>query len=975
MTSGLSKLTAAIGRALGALAWFCFSNPLLALVLLAGAGAGATWSASRLQLDPDITNLLPPTYDSVRNVDELRERFGGIGYVVLMVDGGTPEARRRFADEVAPELSKLERVSFVDEATPVAFFEERALYFLDQADLETIRKGLKERQTYEIQKGYDALDEDAVPPKLDFADITKRQEERLRRLGGSSVDDGTDLSGPRPEKIYHEDKERTKLAIFVRPTELASDLTFSQNVVADVQGVVERTRPESYDPQMRVQFAGRYKKRVDLQLLMGRDLKLTSSLAMLLVVVYVGFHFRRVIAVVLVLAPLYLGISFSYGAAGALFGKLNILTAVIGAILVGIGIDNGIHILGRYLERIDAKDTAEDAIRTAFGESGRVSLSAALPTASAFAALTWTDFGAFREFGTLAAMGVLLVLVSYLTLLPALLGLAHRFAPRLVRPAKPVALPGVKTATRFAHGLLWLGLVAIALTVVHAPRAHFDADFSRLDDADLPSFRLDKEVNKMLGRSQSPMVVLADDEKQALAVGEAVRKKMDGLGTEATIGVVASRADFLPSDQEAKAPVIADISKMLSRIQASEGLDADTKKQANRLYDMAQAKPFTAHDLPPSLRHIFEPKEGTGPADFVLLYPTVSMSEAEGVRRLASQLRRIELADGTVKAGAGEAMVLADILEAVEKDSPRILAASLTAILLLLIVTLGRVRLALLALAPAALTITITLGLLPLLGLDINYLNMVMIPILLGIGVDDGAHLVARVDAGEPLTEVWQHTGWDVTGAILTDVFGFGVLAFASHPGLASIGNLALVGLGVNFLVCVWVLPLALVVFNFVGPKRPPSSLAEKIVTVGYAGRSVVAPGTVGAIVAIPIAFALNGTSIAIRAVVCVALVVLSVVFSDLYVKEIAKDEGASKDPQNIVIDETVGCLITLCCVPFQPLWIAAGFILFRAFDILKPGPVRWADRHIKGGLGVVMDDVVAGVLAGALLLVIRAFV
>jgi predicted RND superfamily exporter protein len=323
--SGLSRLTAAIGRALGALASICFRHALLALLLNAGLVAAATWSASRLRLDPDITNLLPPTYDSVRNVEELRSRFGGVGFVVLMVDGGTPEARRRFADEVAPELSKLERVSFVDEATPVAFFEQRALYFLDVADLEVMRNGLKQRQTYEIQRSYLDLD-DAQPPTLDFSAIIAKHEGRLRALGGPAIDDRAGPSDA-PATHYHEDDARTKLAIFVRPTELASDLDFTRKVVADVEGVLERVRPDAYDPGMRVRLTGRYKKRVDLQLMMGADLKLTSSLALLLVVAYVGFHFRRFFAILLVLAPLFLGITMSYGVAAVLFGKLNILTA------------------------------------------------------------------------------------------------------------------------------------------------------------------------------------------------------------------------------------------------------------------------------------------------------------------------------------------------------------------------------------------------------------------------------------------------------------------------------------------------------------------------------------------------------------------------------------------------------------------------------------------------------------------------
>jgi phosphatidylglycerophosphatase A len=77
---------------------------------------------------------------------------------------------------------------------------------------------------------------------------------------------------------------------------------------------------------------------------------------------------------------------------------------------------------------------------------------------------------------------------------------------------------------------------------------------------------------------------------------------------------------------------------------------------------------------------------------------------------------------------------------------------------------------------------------------------------------------------------------------------------------------------------------------------------------------------------------------------------------------------SAKSDPSEVVIDEVAGQLLALALVPPDWLSYALGFLFFRVFDILKPGPIGWADRKIKGGLGVMLDDVIAGVLAGLLL-------
>lgn len=953
----LSGIAEAVRRVLGALALFCFRRHLLVLAALAALAGVAGHSMGRLSLDPDVSELLPPSFESVQNVEKLREKFGGVGNVTLMVEGGTIETRRAFADAISEKLAEKESVWFVDHKVPVEFFRDRALYWMSKEDLETLRDRLDARRRWEIERGYLDLDEEAPPPVVVDDLIEKYRGGLTSKLGRSEG-----------ASSYHEDAEGQRLVVFVRPTELATDLSFSKRVVADVEDALTATPPTSFHPDMRVELTGRYKKRVDLQTVLGADLQKTSLLAGALVVLYVAFHFRRATAVLLVLAPLGLGVVLSYGLAGAVFGKLNILTAFIGAILVGITIDNGLHLLGRTLEEVRGGLSPEAAVHHAFGQAGRVSLAAALTTASAFGALTWTDFRAFREFGVLAASGMLLLFFAYATLLPALLGLFSRFTSILRAPPSGIRLPGVSFGARFASPVFWLFAVGALIVGARATDVRFNADFSKLDDADLPSFRLDREVNALLGRSQTPLVVLSENAATSAVVAETVRANQAALGENATIGLVATRADLLPEGQAGKRAVLDEIQRITRRFKSAK-LDDATRRDLDQLEGMLAAQPFTEADLPTSLRFSFQTKDSSS-TEFCLLFPTVSLGEAASIERVASQLERIELPSGERVAAAGEPMVLADILRTVKRDAPRILGLTLVLVLASLVLTLGRLRLALLAMAPALLTLVLTAGAAALVGLELNYLNMIVLPILLGIGVDDGAHLVARVDAGEPLEEVWSLTGWDITGAILTDVFGFGVLALASHPGLASLGWLALLGLTINFLACVVVLPAALAMAPLVGT-APRWTIAETLATSFGAGKSPVAPGTVGALLAIPIAFALAPASLPIRIAATVGVALIAIVATTRYLREGSR----AKDPQEVVIDETAGCLLPLVVVPFQPAWVLAGFALFRLFDVWKPGPVRWADRKVGGGLGVVLDDQIAGAMAAAILLAATQFI
>ena len=125
------------------------------------------------------------------------------------------------------------------------------------------------------------------------------------------------------------------------------------------------------------------------------------------------------------------------------------------------------------------------------------------------------------------------------------------------------------------------------------------------------------------------------------------------------------------------------------------------------------------------------------------------------------------------------------------------------------------------------------------------------------------------------------------------------------------------------------------------------------------AGLSPKAPGTMGTVVAIPIYLLLlyTGTG-GYYAFLAVALVA-GVFICGYTAKRIGVD-----DPKGVVWDEIVGYLITMLGLPPGVVWLVGGFLLFRLFDIWKPWPIRWIDRNVKGGLGIMADDVVAAVFA-----------
>ncbi len=146
---------------------------------------------------------------------------------------------------------------------------------------------------------------------------------------------------------------------------------------------------------------------------------------------------------------------------------------------------------------------------------------------------------------------------------------------------------------------------------------------------------------------------------------------------------------------------------------------------------------------------------------------------------------------------------------------------------------------------------------------------------------------------------------------------------------------------------------------------------ASLVATVFGAGLSPVAPGTVGSLVAVPLAWLLMWASGPLGLfVAAVAVFALGWWASTVYV-----ERTRIADPGAVVVDEVAGQWLVLVVAPLNVWYFAAGFVLFRVFDIVKPWPVSWADRRIKGGLGVMLDDVLAGVYGGAVMLLVVWFV
>ena len=208
-------------------------------------------------------------------------------------------------------------------------------------------------------------------------------------------------------------------------------------------------------------------------------------------------------------------------------------------------------------------------------------------------------------------------------------------------------------------------------------------------------------------------MVLAPNQEAARTYAAALRQRSEEYGRCSSVDFMVSSADLIPANQRERQPLIEDIGRVLARYDP-EQVPPEQRSFFLDLEWMARAQPFTSADLPAELVRRFQGVRGNDDEALVLVFPAIKITQGDQVAKLAGELRQVPVPGGGTIHAAGEAMILADMLIMVFRESKSILIMTLLLGFVTLRLLLGRLRSALLALLPAAVTLLAAVGLPPI---------------------------------------------------------------------------------------------------------------------------------------------------------------------------------------------------------------------------------------------------------------------
>ena len=850
-------------------------------IILAGLSIWVT--GEKLTFKTGRGDLVAKGLPYVKLYEEYRDQFEDLEGMVIVAESESPEKMAEFAETLAAKLKvRPDLFSQVIYKFDTSYFRSRFLLYLDPPDLESLQTKLEEHQIFiesvnaspglnpllneinrEISSGMvdslmtdflggdDAEEEEKKNDENDLNLLIRIIKEMNRSLKKyyhyESPWQSLFNSGEESlrEKGYLVSKNEKLLFILAVPNEDESSFTGYKDSVYSARELIAEVKKDF--PSISVGLTGEDVISTDEMITTQKDVELASKIALGGVALLFIIAFKGIVKPLLAVFSLLVALAWSLGFTSLTVGHLNILSVVFTTILIGLGIDFGIHILERYKEERKEGDDISTALQKTLQGTGQGNFSGAITTALAFGAMVLTDFIGIVELGWIAGWGILFCMIAMVLLLPALVTLEEKWRkPVYTRSVEKPITGSISWIDRFfSHYKLIITACCLLVLVssLALRTAHFDYNLLNLQTKGTEAVKYEMRILENAGRSAWSAAMLAD-------TLEEVRQKETQLKTLPTIENVESIAAMVPKHQEENlqyvrenlSPLLSELyveeedesfslkalTKTLKRIrfklqgregkedkvtQAAREIDKFFKEVESVEEDLAEAqlqefseelfvdyrglmadlkknaepKLVEISEIPKSLRDRYISKQGKY---LITIFPSVDIWNLDERNRYLKDLRSV---DANV---TGSAVHMFNSTRLMTEGYINGGIYAMIAIIIYIFIVFRNPRTVFFILLPVIAGSIWTVGIMELTGLKLNMANLVILPLILGIGVVNGIHITHRYREEKDKNSVvlGKSTGQAVILSSLTTMIGFGSMMVADHYGVFSLGLVLTLG-------------------------------------------------------------------------------------------------------------------------------------------------------------------------------------
>jgi predicted RND superfamily exporter protein len=768
--------------------------------------------ALQIRINGDLAVMVPEDSPSVKNLDELEARFGATNTLILLLLA--PPGRDISTDmqRVAETLRENPEIKRIDYKMDTVFFEDRGLYYLTVEELEDIRDTIDKRIEHETIK--------SNPFYVDLDEDEDKEQEKAEPIDSSKVAsrfEGADYVKNGYFRKVVDDGKREAWAMIITPARGAADIYYAWSLINDIESRIDALK---LGKDFEVLFSGRYYYLAKEGEAVLSDVKKISIIASVCVLAAVLLFFPNIFTIILIFIPLVMGLAIDFAIVKFTIGELNVVTSGNFAILFGMGVAYAVHVYSRFREERKLGHSYEDSMERSVGDTGRAVFISAATTAGAFFILMVAHYKGFSQLGFITGLGVIFTFLTALIVMPAIGKPLSRW--NLLRKHGYVGTPTEELIRHWGGGppapvtIVAVGTVLSALSLILLFNLDYEMDYNNLTIQDENRERAKQYEQLLFGMSGEPAVTYANGEKELRRLVDHMEKLRAGKG-KYHIDKVVSILSFLPGNQEEKRDVIKEIHELVSdkKLNLAEG---EERESIDKLRRMSKAEPFGIQDIPPKVRERFE---GSNDGYLVYIYPLRDITNLEEAMKVRSLLTNMSVGDRKVSA-TNTTIVFAEMQDTMLRDTPIVISLAFAVVILCIIFVFRSFTDTFLSLIPLFVGMSWMLGIMVLSDQKINFFSIIAIPAVIGIGVDNGVHIVHRyrVEGLASLKRIVRNLSRTLLVCTVTTIFGFGALLFARHPGIKSLGLAAVSGLITTFLASVLFLPAVIYVHARLSARR-----------------------------------------------------------------------------------------------------------------------------------------------------------
>ena len=834
---------------------------------------GVLFIAMNIGMDSNMEGLLPTNSESLRATKEYNQFFDSQDHVLIVVKGEAKQCEP-FLEALGSKLQEEKTVNNV-------------LYKMDMSEVEQYLPLYMDTSAYE--KLGEELNDQSSPmfqflQKKDLISLTKlftyrlenahqEQKEKLLTLFSKLLEGKMKLTEEEQKNLFSallfgEIKQSTNQSqyivsdskkaylMIVKPNMGMDTFIEDRTVFFDrLESSIEEIKKSSGNTVEVGITGGAFVQDYEADNSMFNGFLSTAILTFGIIILFIVLSFKRLLLPVATGFPLLLGAMLATAFAYLVYRNLNMFSISFAVLLLGLGIDFGVHILSRYLEERENGKEVQEAVAITIKETSSSMIIGAITTTIAFFSFLTAEFRAFTQMGVISGAGILLLCVTMIFIMPTLILLFdHRKGVRKAVKSsgyeflKPVGRAIEKRPMIF---ILVIGIGAVSL-LGNVQKVDVKTDMSKIYPQNMECLTWLAVVEEEFDYNPTTLLFMVDDLEQ-------LESAISKLNTREDIKKVSSIIEYLPEDQGYKLEVIrrwntglqqtplertqssseevievfADLKEACDKAsidQQGEGyqvveklyrglrsekaveiLQSMAEKQAllkDTVWDqlLLNEETLTVELLPENLRSNYVGKEGKLTAEVA---PKVNIWDTENYATIASGIK-----EASGRNPVGLPAIMNEITGYVKKDILRISIFCFAALFLILLIMFRSAKDAGIIISTLGLTIFITLGIMPIVGIDLNIFSIIALPVLIGIGVDSGVHLLHRIknSPDQDIAYILCYTGKAIMMTTITTLIGFGSLYFTNHPGLSSFGLVTVVGMILCLILTMTLLPSMYVV-------------------------------------------------------------------------------------------------------------------------------------------------------------------